>query len=266
MRKFLQVILISMVVASCGEYHKILKSNDYQLIYRKAVEYYNAGDYQRSLSLFEGIRNVFAGTSKAQHIAYYRAFCSYNERDYQYAAELFKQFVSVYPDSPLAEECQYMIGFCNYKASPRPLLDQQPTEKALQEFEFFLNRYPNSTRKDDINKYMDEMRDKLSYKAYLNAKNYYLRNQFKAAVVSLDNCLKDYPGSKHREEILFMLFNSKYEMAVNSVQEKQLERFQEAQEEYYYFINEYPESKYLPELKKRYDAISNYLKNYDYEE
>ncbi|MGL5682419.1 MAG: outer membrane protein assembly factor BamD [Marinifilaceae bacterium] len=266
MRKFLQIVLISLIVSSCSEYSKLLKSNDYQLMYKKAVEYYNAGDYRRSLNLFEGIRNVFAGTSKAQNIAYYRAFCSYNEKDYTYAAELFKQFVAIYPDSPLAEECQYMIGFCNYKASPRPLLDQQASENAIREFSFFLHRYPNSSRKDDINRYMDELSDKLAYKSYLNAKNYYLREQYKAAVVSLQNSLKDYPGSKHREEILYMLFNSKFQMAANSVEEKQLERFQEAQEEYYYFVSEYPESKYLAELKKRYDEINNYLKNYDYED
>lgn len=266
MKKLLGFLLVVLLFSSCGEYHKLLKSNDYQLIYSKAIEYYNKGDYQKAMNLLDGIRTVFTGTSKAQTIAYYRAFCSYNQKEYQYAAELFKQFIATYPESSFAEECLYMMGFCDYKASPKPRLDQQVTEKSLSEFQLYLNRYPNSLRKEKINGYMDEMRDKLSYKAYLSSKNYYLREYYKAAVISLQNCLKDYPGSKYREEIMYMLFCSKYEMAVNSVDDKKLERYNAAKEEYYYFADEYPESKYGSEIKKKYDAINEYLKNYKFED
>lgn len=266
MKKWLGILLIVFITASCGEYQKLLKSNDYQLIYKKAIEYYNKGDYQRALNLLDGIRTVFTGTTKAQNIAYYRAFCSYNLRDYQYASELFKQFVTTYPESSFVEECLYMAGFCDYKASPKPRLDQQVTEKAMNEFQLYLNRYPNSARKDKINGYMDEMRDKLSYKAYLSARNYFQREYYKAAVISLENCLKDYPGSKYREEIMYMLFVSKYEMAVNSVDEKKLERYNAAKEEYYYFADEYPNSKYAVDLKKKYQEINDYLKNYKFED
>ena len=225
-------MLVILLLTSCGEYLKLLKSNDYQLIYSKAVEYYNKGDYQRAMSLLDGIRTVFIGTPKAQNIAYYRAFCSYNQKDYAYAAELFKQFVSTYPESPFAEECLFMSGFCDYKASPKPRLDQQLTVKAVNEFQLYLNRYPGSERKERINGYMDEMRDKLAYKSYLAAKNYYQREHYNAAIISFQNCLKDFPGSKYREEIMYMLFSSKYEMAANSVEEKKLERNNAAKEEY----------------------------------
>ena len=266
MKKFLLFIWVIVLLASCGEYQKLLKSEDYQLIYKKAIEYYNKGDYQRAQNLLDGIRTVFSGTSKAQNIAYYRAFCSYNLKDYEVAASLFRQFIKTYPESAFAEECLYMVGFCDYKASPKPRLDQQVTDKALNEFQLYLNRYPNSGRKEAINGYMDEMRDKLSYKAYVSARNYYLREYYKAATISLQNCLKDFPGSKYREEVMYMLFASKYEMAVNSVEEKKLERYNNALEEYYYFVDEYPESKYAADMKKKYEAINRYLKGYNYEE
>ncbi len=266
MKKLLGFLLVVLLMTSCGEYQKLMKSNDYQLIYKKAIEYYNKGDYQRSLNLLEAIRSVYSGSSKAQNIAYYRAFCNYNLRDYENASTLFKQFIQTYPESSFAEECLFMMGFCDYKASPKPRLDQQVTDKALNEFQLYLNRYPNSMRKEKINGYMDEMRDKLSYKAYLSAKNYYQREYYKAAAISLQNCLKDFPGSKYREEIMYMLFVSKYEMAVNSVEDKKLERYNNAQEEYYYFADEYPNSKYAADMKKKYDAINAFLKNYKYED
>ena len=190
----------------------------------------------------------------------------YNMKDYQIASDLFKQFIQTYPESSFAEECLYMMGFCDYKASPKPRLDQQVTEKAIREFQLYLSRYPYSMRKDKVNTYMDEMRDKLSYKAYLSAKNYYLREHYKAAVISLQNCLKDYPGSKYREEIMYMLFVSKYQMAVNSVEDKKVERYNNAREEYYYFADEYPNSRYAADVKKMYEDIEAYLENYKFED
>ena len=55
-------------------------------------------------------------------------------------------------------------------------------------------------------------------------------------------------------------------MAVNSVEEKQLERYNNAQEEYYYFVDEYPQSKYIHEMDKKYEEINRFLKNYNFEE
>ena len=163
MKNFIGFLLVIILMSSCGEYQKLLKSGDHQAMYKKAVEYYHNGDYAKASNLFDGIRQVFRGTSKAQSVAYYRAFCSFNQKDYEIAAELFKNFVAQYPESSYAEECLYMIGYCNYKASPKPRLDQTVTQNSVENFNLYLSRYPNSTRKEQINAYMDEMRDKLSY-------------------------------------------------------------------------------------------------------
>ena len=99
MKKFWGFLLVIVLMTSCGEYQSLLKSNDYNLVYKKAIEYYNKGDYQRAMNLLDGVRSVFVGQAKAQNIAYYRAFCSYNMKDYQIASDLFKQFIQTYPES-----------------------------------------------------------------------------------------------------------------------------------------------------------------------
>ena len=98
MKNFIGFLLVIILMSSCSEYQKLLKSGDSQAMYKKAVEYYNNGDYTKASNLFDGIRMVFQGTSKAQSVAYYRAFCSYNQKDYEVAAELFKlQFKTSLP-------------------------------------------------------------------------------------------------------------------------------------------------------------------------
>ena len=265
------IVILTMagvMLTSCGEYYQVLKTEDTSLMYEKAIEFYNRGDYTHCLNLLDKVKvySYSVGSRRAQSMAYYRAYATYNKKLYEPAAELFKMFVNQYPDSPYYEECLYMTGLCYYKSSPRALLDQSLTNSALEYFQLYLDRYPRSERKDEINGYMLGMLDKVSYKAFLNAQNYYNRGRYVAAIVSLDNCLADFPSSKYREDIMAMLFDSKYQLAVNSVEDKKLERYYSAQEEYYYFKEEFPESKYLNDMNKKFRDIEDFLKGYNFED
>ncbi len=97
-------------------------------------------------------------------------------------------------------------------------------------------------------------------KSVLSAQLYYNLDDYKAAIVSLNNCLIDYPDTKYREEIMFKLLKSKYMLAVNSIQNKRTERFQDAIDEYYSFIAEFPESKSKKEADDIYKDASKYIK------
>lgn len=269
MKRFFYIYLCAlMVLVSCGEYGKVLRTEDTTLMYEKAIEFYNRGDYTHCLNLLDKVKvyTYSIGSRRAQSMAYYRAYATYNKKLYEPAAELFRQFVTRYPDSPFFEECLYMVGYCYYKSSPRALLDQAATHSALEYFQLYLDRYPRSERKDEVNSYMFELLDKVSYKAFLSAQNYYNRERYVSAIVSLENCLADYPGSKYKEQIVAMLFDARYQLAVNSVEDKRLERYYAAQEEYYYFQEEFPESRYLSSMKKKFENIEKFLKDYNFED
>ena len=55
--------------------------------------------------------------------------------------------------------------------------------------------------------------------------------------------MNDYPYSNMREDFAVLVMKSKYELAQMSVEAKKLQRFQDAEDECYGFINEYPDSK-----------------------
>jgi len=260
MKRIICVLLLSIVLfSSCSEYQKLLKSNDYELKYKKAVGYYGAKDYVRAYNLFEKVRVVFRGTAKAPTIAYYTAYCLYGQRDYISAGDLFNNLIHTFPTASYVEECMYMRAYCYYLSSPNFRLDQAETNRAIDSFQLFINRYPASSRVVESNKYIDEMRDKLAYKEFEGAKSYYDRERYKAAIVSLQNCLKDYPESRHREEVLYLLFSSRYELAVHSVEKKKVERYNEAREEYLTFVDEFPESEFKKEMERKYRKLDSYL-------
>ena len=59
MKNFIGFLLVIILMSSCSEYQKLLKSGDSQAMYKKAVEYYNNGDYTKASNLFDGFsRNI----------------------------------------------------------------------------------------------------------------------------------------------------------------------------------------------------------------
>lgn len=257
--------LLIIVLASCGDYNKILKSTDYEFKYKKAVEFYEEGEYVKAAGLFEELVNIYRGTSRADRIYYYYAKSMIGQKDYLMANHYFKTLIDEFPRSEFAEEAQYMVGYTGYLLSPKARLDQSATFKAIEALQLYINLYPYSDRVDEANRLIDELRDKLVYKSYLNAKLYYDFENYKAAVVAIGNSLQEYPDSRYREELMYMLLKAKYLLAVNSVEEKKEERLSSALDEYFTFVDEYPESKYRDEADDFYETTAKLL-HYNKEE
>ena len=59
----------------------------------------------------------------------------------------------------------------------------------------------------------------------------------------------------YREDALYYLFDSSYQLAVNSVPSKRLERLNNAVKVYDELIKDYPETKFISESEKKMTAI-----------
>lgn len=64
---------------------------------------------------------------------------------------------------------------------------------------------------------------------------------------------------KRREEFSIMILRAKYQLAQQSVEEKRLERYRDTIDEYYGFMNEYPESKYLKDAQRIFAQSEKYV-------
>lgn len=261
-RIYIIIIGLALVlgILSCTGFEKIVKSDDANLKFAKAFYYYNKGEFIKAGTLFDQLAPLIRGTRRADSVYFYQAMTQYKLNDYIIASHYFNTFVATYGNSAMVEEAAYMGAYCFYMQSPRPELDQSSTTQALDAFKLYMIRYPNSSRIPDCKKIIDKLNEKLMEKAYLAAQLYYNLDNYKASVVSLNNCLVDFPESKYREEIMFKLVKSKFMLAVNSVQSKQTERFQDAIDEYFSFIAEFPESRNKKEADEIYNEASKYVK------
>ena len=244
------VLGVLLIASSCGEYQKIVKSTDYEYKLKKAREYFDKNDFTRSTQLYSELINIYKGTNRSDQVYYYLAKSNFGQKDYLMAGHYFRQLIKEYPHSSFAEESQFMVGQCYYLDSPTPRLDQKTTQDVIDAFQLFINIFPSSAKVAEANKLIDELREKLVLKSYLNGRLYYDLGDYRASVISLTNSLKEFPDSKYREELMFYLLKSKYLLGENSIEEKKRERLNSELDEYYTFVDEFPNSKFRKEADR----------------
>ncbi|MDR0661079.1 MAG: outer membrane protein assembly factor BamD [Prevotellaceae bacterium] len=253
--KLLLLLSLSILIfgVSCSKYEKLLKSSDNEAKYQAALKYYERGKYKRATPLFDALVLANRGTPRDDTTNFYMAKSYYLDKDPFTAEYYFGSFKNTFPRSPFAEEAAYLQGVCLYDASYRSELDQTPTQRTLAIFAEFNYTYPHSEWKEDVQLMTDDLANRLIVKTFNSGKFYYKVEDYKAAIVTLKNSLKDYPDSQYREEALYLILRSNYLYASNSIRDKQLERYQQTVDEYFNFISEYPESKYVKSAKDMYD-------------
>ena len=256
MRKFFPIIIVSaMLLTGCAnEFNQVYKTSDYSYKYEYAKECFMKGKYTRAVTLLQDLVTLQKGTDNAQESLYMLAMAQYLGKDYESAATTFKKYYSSYPKGVYAEMAQYYIGQSLYMSTPEPRLDQSQTVAAISAFQDYLDLFPDAKYKETAQNRLFALQDKLVQKEFYSAQLYYDLgqyfgnctnggNNYEACIITAQNALKDYPYTSMREKFALLIMKSKYELAQQSIEEKKFERFQDAEDECYGFINEYRDSK-----------------------
>ena len=274
MKKLISAVILSaLLFTSCAnEFNKVYKTNDYAYKYEYAKECFVKGKYTRASTLLQTLVTMQKGTDNAQESLYMLAMSEYNSKDYEGAATTFKKYFASYPKGMYAEEAEFYTGMSLYKCTPEPRLDQSQTVNAIAAFQEYIDLYPDGNKKPEAQQRLFELQDKLVQKELHSAQLYYDLgqyfgnctyggNNYEACIITAQNALKDYPYSSLREKFSLLVMKSKFELAQQSVEEKKLERFQDAEDECYGFLNEYPDSKDKAMAEKFISKCKSYTKD-----
>ena len=229
MKKYLILLLAFFALSACKTSQDMaMKSADKDYILKVANEKFEKKKWSDALALYERLSNLVAGTDDAPNVVYNSAYANYYDKNYKLAGHQFKNFAVTFPQDKRAEDASYMSALCFYEGSMDYNLDQTNTELAINELQSFLNAYPNSEKSKNINDLIDELTYKLEFKSYENAKQYYKMADYKAANVTFENVLEDFPSTKLRGKIYEYILKSRYELAVNSIYALKKDRIESA--------------------------------------
>ena len=262
-KRIIVVGLLAVLLTSCvGEYNKVYKTTDMDYRYEYAKQSFAEGKYARAASLLRDLITQKKGHDDAEEALYILAMSEYMSSDYESASATFKKYYQTYPKGDYAEQASFYVGQSLYEGAPEPRLDQTPTIGAINAYQQFLDFFPESELRPKAQERLFELQDKLVQKELLSAQLYYNlggyfgninsnnESNYISSIITAENALKSYPYSKWREDFSLIIMKSKYELAENSSADKRIERYRDAEDECYGFINEFPESKNVAMAQK----------------
>jgi outer membrane protein assembly factor BamD len=259
MKKIVLLSIAFVALCSCNKFVTIQKSDNVDLKYKAAVRYFDKKDFYHAATLFEELVPVLKGQKQAEKVQFFLAYSQYHQGQFIMSSYYFKKFANDFPRSEYAEHSFFMHCVSLYEDSPEFSLDQTNTKTAIEEFQVFVERFPNSKHIVDANEIMDELNGKLEKKAYYQAKLYYQMREYRASVTTFENVIKDFPSSRFLEEVSYLKIDAQYNFANNSTDAKKKERMEKVNDYYLNFIDRFPNSKFITEAEKIYTLAQNYL-------
>ncbi|MEH6511907.1 outer membrane protein assembly factor BamD [Maribacter arcticus] len=264
MKRIFPIILIAIALQSCSEYQKVLKNDDVKAKYDLAEKYYEEGDFKRANRLYEQIAPKYVGKPQGERVMFFLSNSYFNRGDFNMAGYQFERFIKSYPKSDKVVEASFLGAKSYYELSPEYSLDQTETDKALLKLQNFINTYSESEYFVEANAMAQELTAKKEEKAFRIVKQYNKLGEFnydmlKSAVAASDNFVSDNPGSKYREDAMFVKLEALTHMAMNSFESLKEERLKSAKAAYNTLKKQFPESKFDKEANTIIEKINKEL-------
>lgn len=250
------VLVVLMAVSACGPFNKLEKSTNWEELYAGANKYYQEGEYNKAIILYDKVLPVIRGSEKAELADYNYANCHFKTKRYIEAAGYFSNFYRTYNRSPLAEEALFMNAYSLYLDAPDFNLDQQSSQEAVAAIQQFVTRFPGSSSYERAMDMLADLETRFEEKAYQESSMYYRLKDglypgdfLRACIVNFQNFAKNYPESKYNEELAYKLVEVSTDYAKNSAYLKKEERLTDALRFAGNFYRKYPDSGFTAEVK-----------------
>lgn len=272
MKRIFQYILLVFTVAilasctSSKDMNAAINNDDPETGPRERLElankYYEAGDYYKAIQLYEVVIQERIMVDDLAEVYFRYANCHYAQFDYVTASTLYNSFYLSYPNDINAETAYYYKAECTYYlAENDERLDQSTMIQAMKEFQDYLITYPEGEHAEKAVELIEEIKNTNEKKELNVGKLYFKIGEYKAAIEEYERFIEDYPTSGLVEEAYFEILKARYELAVNSVERKQQERFEKMIEEYGYFMEKYSYGPYAEEATNLKSEAEKELKN-----
>ena len=200
--------------------------------YTNGKRYFEEGKYLKAIEFLQGSfdfgpTHEFAADAQLMLARAYAA-----NKDYLLAANEYNRFIQIYRLDPRIPEAEFEYAMTFFHRSPQYQLDQTETEKAVRQFQLFIDKYPRSQYVADAENMIRDLREKLGRKAFESGRLYERRDLFQAAAVSYEQVFDKYPDTVWADDALLGAVRVYIQYARNSVESKQAERYDKALENY----------------------------------
>lgn len=192
----------AIILTACGG-NKLRANMTTEERLAQAIKMFEKKDYFDARTQFRIVTLNAPGSSIVDQAQFYLAECHFHMDEFIIAGEEYKKLIRLYPQSQYLDDAQFKIGLSYYKLSPKSDLDQKYTWSAIEEFQSFMEDYPTSDLRPQVESYLEQVRNKLAKKDYDTADLYRKLAYYESALVYFDEVLARFYDTKYAEPALF---------------------------------------------------------------
>lgn len=230
--RLILVAVLGLAGAACASGGLQLTGMTADQVYALAQEKVEARDWDDAVLALETFVFQFPTHPQYQEARFLLGQVHYEKREYITAAAEFARLADDFPGGPLADRARFRVCDAYAELSPKPQLDQEYTQFAIDHCESLLAYYPATEYADSARAIIAGMRDKLARKRFLAGEHYFRRRAWHSAILAYDDVLAEYPNTEVAPQALLRLVET-YE---------NLGYAEEAQEHRERLLREFPES------------------------
>jgi outer membrane protein assembly factor BamD len=167
-----------------------------------------------------------------------------------YAQNEYREFLSFYPTNSRADYAQMQLGMVHYNQMLNPQRDQTETKEAIREFQTFMDRYPNSPLAPQVRQRLREAKDRLS-DWDMQVGNFYLKIRLYGSAEQRYRFVLEHDPEYSRRDSLYFYLAEALEKS---------EKKAEALPYYERLVEEFEQSEFLEEAKRRIGLLKGELK------
>ncbi|HOT98267.1 MAG TPA: outer membrane protein assembly factor BamD [bacterium] len=210
-----------------------------------AMQLYQKKDYYEAKNQFRIITLSYSNSNLADKAQFYLGECHYGMKEYILAGSEYERLLKVYPNSEWVDDAKFKLGMSYFKLSPKYSLDQEYTNKAIREFQEFLEEYHRSDLIKQVQEKLDECRNKLAQKVYAAAEQYYKLKYYEAAIVYFNIILDQHYDSRFSPMAQYYLGECY----------RHIGKTGEALEAYQRLVDKYPDHPLVKKAKQRIPEV-----------
>ncbi len=194
------LILISLGIGVSCAGKKPIEQLSLEERYKRGQEFLENKKYYKAQQEFQIIVLSGSHTELGDDAQFYLAESYFKNKEYILAIAEYERLTRKMKFSPYVENCRWRICQAYVAESPNYYHDQSNTEKALQKLQEFIEEYPDSEYRSDVNNTVSELRNKLAKKIFESALMYIKLRAYDSAIVAYEDLLRQYYDTDLAEE------------------------------------------------------------------
>lgn len=165
-----------------------------EYLYDSAMILFEKKKYSQAEEAFRKFKEEYPLNEYAPLVDLRIADTNFFNKKYGEAILLYEEFKKLHPLHPEIPYVIYQLGNCHYKQMYTLDRDQTETERAIEQYRYLIENFPQSPYADEGRKMMQVCQKQLADREFYVAKFYIRTKKYKAALGRLEVISQKYPG------------------------------------------------------------------------